>query len=528
MTSKRWRMVVSNLSGDEIRQEVTVESANWMAALRAGRAEIGESGGVPTGSSCSVSPEGSVTILDPMARRRFVLSVDTAESFAPKAPKGPKVPPDEKAPAPAPKEEAAAAPEPAPKKKVPKKTMAYIPADQVPSAPAPKKKAPKKTMAYIPADQVPGAAAAEAPKAEPEKPAAREPAPTPEAPASAGFGPASAPAEEAPAPAAEAPAPAAEAPEPAKPTSDAPSVVAADASQGEGESGAWRLHSERDAEPSAENPLTYRERAYVVPAGTSASDCEAIAQERLTAIQESIADRPRGKFINLAIFDHDWKGRPQKPPVVTLQFKDWQDSLVVDRPLQRLTEAAKASSDSKPPPAPRGRTSTDEHDQRLATAFEASQDLLFLSTPIEGLEFALELFEDLADAEAMAACIYDIDDDVHRVAAAQGPGAAEMRGRAIPFQGGLFGVAARTPNAAFRVPDVSAEGRFDPAVDGWDGVDVKDLLYVPLTAQGRFLGMIQLINRKAEGGFSQADADLATYIGQQLASFLHKARLKAG
>ncbi len=214
---------------------------------------------------------------------------------------------------------------------------------------------------------------------------------------------------------------------------------------------------------------------------------------------------------------------------MTLQFKDWQDSLVVDRPLERLTTAAKASSDSKPPPpVARQRSSTDEQDQRLATAFEASQDLLFLSTPIEGLEFALELFEDLADAEAMAACIYDIDDDVHRVAAAQGPGADQMRGRAIPFQGGLFGVAAQTPNAAFRVPDVSAEARFDPAVDGWEGVEARDLLYVPLTAQGRFLGIIQLINRKSDGGFSQADADLATYIGQQLASFLHKARLKAG
>ena len=496
-------MVVSNLSGDEVRHEVSVESPNWMAALRDGRSEIGESGGVPTGSSCSVSPDGTVTILDPMARRRFVLSVATEESFVATAkPTGPKVPPDEKAPAPEPKA-----------KKVPKRTMAYIPADQAPAAPARKKKAPRRTMAYIPPDSVPGATAAPEPTPQPEATAAPEPTPQPEATAApeptpqpeatAGFAPASRP--------------------------DEPSVVAADASASDA-GDPWKLLLSRDEEPSADNPLTYRERAYAVAEGTPTADAEAVARERLAALRESIADRPRGKFVNLAVFDHEWSQRPKRPPLVTLQFKDWQDSLVVDHPLDRLSDAARAASKSEPPPAPapqpRQRASTDENDQRLATAFEASQDLLFLSTPIEGLEFALELFQDLAEAEAKTACLYDIDDDVYRVAAAQGPGSDEVRGKAIPFSAGLFGAAGQTPNAALRIPSASDEPRFDGSVDGRDGVVVRDLLYVPLVAQGRTLGMIQLINRSSEGGFSQADADLATYIGQQLSRFLYQARLK--
>ncbi|MAQ19221.1 MAG: hypothetical protein CMN30_31025 [Sandaracinus sp.] len=530
-------MVVSNLAGDEIRQEVTVDSPNWMAALRAGRTEIGESGGVPTGSSCSVSPEGTVTILDPMARRRFVLAVANSESFVPPAaPKGPVVPPDEApkqaAPEQPPAPEAAPAPEtaPEPKKRNLKQTMAYMPAAEAPAAAPPKKKVPKRTMAYIPVDQVPKASEPAPAQASPSETA---PAPQPAEAPKSGFGPASSEAPMAsPAPAAspatdgtqaESPAPA-----PQVPDADAPSVIIADPDQGTVGATTWTLHLTRDAEPSPENPLTYRERSYTVAAGTSADDAEAVARERLAAVQASVAERPRGKFIVIAVFDHAWSQRPERPPLVTLNFKDWQDSLQVDRPLERLAAAARASRESAPPVAaePAGRRTTDEHDQRLATAFEASQDLLFLSTPLEGLEFTLELFDDLLGTEAQTACLYDIDHDVYRVAAATGPGSDAIRGRAIPFQAGLFGAAAKTPQSAMRVPNATSDPRFDEASDGREGLAIRDLMYVPLVAQGRSLGMVQLVNRSHAKGFSQADTDLATYVGQQLARFLYQARLK--
>jgi GAF domain-containing protein len=229
--------------------------------------------------------------------------------------------------------------------------------------------------------------------------------------------------------------------------------------------------------------------------------------------------------LNLAVFDHEWSQRPDRPPLVTLQHKDWQDQLVVDHPLDRLQVAA-AMSSSRPPPPPSDHAETNGQDDRLATAFEACQDLLFLSTPLEGLDFALHLFEDLAEAEAKTACLYDIDDDVYRVAAAQGPGSDDVRGKAIPFRAGFFGVASQTPRAALVVSSPTDDARFDPTVDGRDGVEVRNALYLPLTAEGRQLGMIQLLNRQSDTGFTQADADLATYVGQQLSSFLYQARLK--
>jgi len=49
----------------------TVNAASWPAALQAGRAKIGESGGVPAGASCNVNPNGTVTIQDARERRRY-------------------------------------------------------------------------------------------------------------------------------------------------------------------------------------------------------------------------------------------------------------------------------------------------------------------------------------------------------------------------------------------------------------------------------------------------------------------------
>src|SRR5690606_1899619 len=80
-------------------------------------------------------------------------------------------------------------------------------------------------------------------------------------------------------------------------------------------------------------------------------------------------------------------------------------------------------------------------DDRLASAFEALQDLFFLSTPLEGLEFVVRLLDDLIPCEAASACLYDINTDEFRFVALTGPGADERRGEGVPRLVGLFGAA---------------------------------------------------------------------------------------
>ncbi|MEM9074905.1 MAG: GAF domain-containing protein [Myxococcota bacterium] len=559
MSTKRWRMVISDLGGDNVQGEVTVEAENWMSALRRAREELGEQGGVPTGSSCAVAPDGRVTVLDPIDRRRFVLSVDTTTSFKPASPKGVRVPSES---APQPNEppsspviaKASPASQPAkPKKRAPAKTMAYIPADQIPTPPKKdeKKKKIKQTVAYIspgalkPPAGSNGAAApqpttaesatpakaepakAEPAKVEPAKVEPAKPAPTAEPKTEAAKAEPAQPEPAQPEPAQPAKAVEPAQPEPAQPEpaqaepATAPAQAAtSDAREGSIDGVPWRLHGERDADPSDDNPLRYRERIFVVPAGTDSAAAEAVARDRLAAIQKSLAGSPPGQFINIAIFDHEWTGKPERPPIVTLQFKDWQSSTVVDRPLERVS--------ARPPkPAPKERTTTDEHEARLADAFEACQDLLFLSSPLEALEFSTKIFEQLIPAEAVTASLYDIDADVFRIVIATGTGSESRQGQSVGSSQGLFGAASQLVSTALRVDDINADGRFDDNAEGRAGLDPRNALYLPLNHQGRLLGMIQLLNRSTKDAFLPADGDLAVYIGGQLSEFLHRARTRA-
>ena len=52
--------------------------------------------------------------------------------------------------------------------------------------------------------------------------------------------------------------------------------------------------------------------------------------------------KPRGKFVNLAVFDHRWKDAPERPPVITLQWRDWRNEVAVDYPGGRATLVAAA------------------------------------------------------------------------------------------------------------------------------------------------------------------------------------------
>jgi hypothetical protein len=671
-------MVVSDLGGDAVRAELTVESDNWMSALRKGRAELGEQGGVPGGSSCAVAADGTVTILDPVERRRFMIAPAAAKPVglripADEVPRPASTPPAAAAPSSAPTSHAASSPPASHTASIssPPKASSYVPPP--PSAPpatgpAPAKKVGKQTVAYIPAGAIP--AAAPLPSTDP-APVPRAPAPEAIGPASAAPSPAvpvvvapapstpiappaaepavasaakkrakmtvaympgaealSAPTEvvvgsSAPAPAAMASVPAATASAPApsvpsQPASPPPARVDAvesahhveladaaspepadvtdkhaaivernETTEGSIGAGEWKLLARRDADPTPENPLCYRERSYLVPEGLSGADAEALARARVDELRELLREAPPGRFVNVAVFDHVWTDRPSRPPAATAQWKDWQGDVVVDRPLERWLASTRASATpssapaasastapatpasptsasptstapaapspastepvaqpavvapaSRPPaavvpvdeprtaPPARTRRTTDDHDSRLADAFEACQDLFFLGTPAEGLEFAVELLGQLVPHEAASACLYDIDEDVLRFVVATGPGGHDRRGDGVPARLGLFGIAARLVGTTLRVDPLGSDARFDPGVDGRVGLDPQNALYLPIAHQGRILGVLQLLNRELDVTFSQGDADLGLYVANQLGQFLQQVRMR--
>jgi hypothetical protein len=305
----------------------------------------------------------------------------------------------------------------------------------------------------------------------------------------------------------------------------------------------------RDAEPTQGMPLVYRERTYVVPFGTSVDEAELILRRRFAELRDELAHRPKGKLVNLAVFDHRWKGRPLRPPLVTLQWKDWRGEPEVQRPAalssppppgtpERISSSqdvvSPRAAPSQPPPSagpgapgtPRRRLATPGPDERLAVAFEALQDLFFLSTPLEGSEFVLDLLSEVVPSEASGIGLYDINSDELRLVALRGPGAEERKGEAIPIGSGLFGAAAIDVDRPLLIDDGPSDPRFDPGIDGRVGIDARTMALVPVHHQGRLMAMIQLINRLHQAQFSKTDANVLAYVGEKFGEFLHEVRLR--
>jgi hypothetical protein len=477
--------VVAKLgAGSNVLHESDIEATNWMSALRATRESMSERPSVPPGASCSIDAEGTATILDPGSRRKFVLQrIDIAT--------GPTI---------------AAAP-----------TRADDPGLGARAVPAAHMVARTSAAAGPTATRAAGHSTEMQPRSEhkPESPGAQP------QPVSAGDGNAKKKRFNTVAFTDGLPAPG-----PAKIVSGATSTTqprvaslptAADSdSDSVRQSGKPRaeleLLIERDEESTPQNPLCYRERAYLLVKGTTVPEAEAALRWKLAELQKTLAGRPRGCFVNLAVFDHRWRDVPERPPVIALEWRDWRGEVVVDYPA-----AARVSS----LPAP-----SRPHDDHLPEVFEALGELSRLHTPAEGLDFAVRLLGRVIPSEAISACLYDINTDELRFVALSGAAASSMQGQAVPRGAGLFGQAVRAENQSSIFADVMVEPSFNPQVDSRPGLDARNALLRPLAHERQLLGMLQLINRNGAGAFSAEDVNAINYVAERLAEFLHGARMQ--
>jgi hypothetical protein len=462
VTTKQWKLVVTPLSGTTPLHQFEFEGGNWLAALRDARQELGEDGGLPNGASCTVAPDGTVTILDPEARRKFLLTPisrvapgPSAGSFADAS--------------------AVQARGSASKAKFP--TVAYAPprGHALPVAPQPA------ALAAGPSKSGASAATAQAPVVAPHA-AYVEPAPRGAIKRvdTADY----------------------EDPNQKKPLAGPGAGIVARPVQ------ELELLLSRDAEPTADNPLTYRERAYLVPRGLGVSEIEAALRVSLGALQRGLESAPRGKLINLAAFDHSWTDRPLRPPLVAIEWRDWRGEAVVDYPAAE--EAAGSPHGAEP-------------DERLAVVFESLHELSHLRTAADGLDFVVRLLGHAVSCDALSACLYDINTDELRFVAVTGMGASSAQGKAIARSAGLFGKAAALEHASLVINDMQREPGYEPHTDGRAGVPARNMLLRAVTHEGRLLGMLQLINR-SNGSFTSADVHLINYVADRLAEFLHEAR----
>jgi len=442
VTSKKWRLCVTPF-GDTVKQhELSIDAANWMSALREGRRKLGENGGFPVGASCTVSPDGSVTIHDADGKRTFVLT-PTPTSPAPSDP--PNAPPRSS--------------------QALQSSRAHEASEDDRHSHVSQLDQPETSEPHTDRVDQDSSRETESEQREPDhmqEPRRAQPPSTPDG--------------------------------------------APDTDRTEPQ---LELLFSRDEEPTSDNPLTYRERAYFSPQGMSSGTAEAQLRGVLAGLQHQLSEAAYGKFVHLCVFDHRWVEAPERPPLVALEWRDWRGEPSIEYP---ATE-----------PRPRNLSRLHaEPDDRLAYLFEALHELALLQTPHEALSFVVDILDKTVPSAAISGCLYDINTDELRFVAVSGLGAEALRGTALRRNLGLFARATRVDHGALVIPSVRDVPDFDPAIDGREGLQAENLLLRPVTREGHLLGVLQFINR-ATGSFSAPDVNLVNYTAERLAEFLSTA-----
>ncbi|HEY4157703.1 MAG TPA: hypothetical protein VGM29_06380 [Polyangiaceae bacterium] len=187
-------------------------------------------------------------------------------------------------------------------------SKSVVPRPRPSNAPRPRSAPPAQPNIVVPADPVPRAPRVPSVfSSEPPVPAQAFVAPATPAAIAAPVSAAPAPVSAAPAPVSAVPAPVSAVP-------------------------GFQVIRERAEEPRAESPITYRELALAVELHTTRSEAEALLWAQYRQLAATIAARTPGKFIQLAIFDHTFKKKPERPPLATLAWKDWRGDPVLAFP----------------------------------------------------------------------------------------------------------------------------------------------------------------------------------------------------
>jgi len=269
---------------------------------------------------------------------------------------------------------------------------------------------------------------------------------------------------------------------------------------------------ELDEEPSKDSPLTYRERAYLLPSGTALEDAERALREKLQELQDSMTRARKGKYVRLAAFDYHWSRIPSRPPLALLEWRDWRGEVTIEYPARVRTGTTTPPRDA-------------ELQERLATVRAPSDQLRKCQTLLDALKLALQLIVDAIPCEAASACLYDVSTHELRFVVVQG-GNEKRRGSAVPANAGLLGRSLETDSAWLHVRPVQLV-TYDKSVDSCGLEKVHSLLLRSLRHEGMPLGAIQLVNRTGDGReFTQDDGKVADHIGDRLATTLHELKLR--
>lgn len=151
--------------------------------------------------------------------------------------------------------------------------------------------------------------------------------------------------------------------------------------------------------------------------------------------------------------------------------------------------------------------------QALVTTFDVSK--LLLDT--------MELATSLVDAGAASIMLVDETKNELVFRISHGARAEMVRQQRLPIGEGIAGWVARNGRPVI-ANDARADARFSHRVDVRTGFLTQSIAAVPLKTKGRVIGVLEVLNKYSDQGFSQDDVQLMSFIASQSAIAIENAR----
>lgn len=128
--------------------------------------------------------------------------------------------------------------------------------------------------------------------------------------------------------------------------------------------------------------------------------------------------------------------------------------------------------------------------------------------------------------QAKAATLFSIDTKQRELVfmVAKGAAAQALEEKRIPITHGVVGWVAMHGQPLI-VNNAQKSNLFNSALDSQTGFSTQNIVCVPLRTHDRTVGVLEVLNKESEEGFTSADAEWLTTMGQQIAIALENAQL---
>jgi signal transduction histidine kinase len=156
--------------------------------------------------------------------------------------------------------------------------------------------------------------------------------------------------------------------------------------------------------------------------------------------------------------------------------------------------------------------------ERIADVSQILNSTLELS-PL--LEIITRVGTELTKTEACSILLYDEESDELRFMPAT---FAKGEGIAVPIENSIAGLVFKEVKPVL-IRDVKTDPRWNRQVDQVSDFDTRSILGVPLKIKNQVIGVMELLNKVGERGFTQEDIQIATTLAAQAAVAIENTRL---